>query len=212
MSATLNSALVADLAGEVSGSVLGPQDAGYEAARAVHNGLIDRRPALIVRCRTACDVSSALAFARQAGAEVSIRGGGHNGYRGVHPRRRPGLAHGQVRACRRQLARGRARHGRGRRTPRRRGVTPRSLLGAPGRRRELRRRDVVHLPPALLADGRGRTDRPIRSRLRRPAALLPRCSGGLPGRPDRVRRAGARTGRLRREAFGLGRLPHRRRR
>jgi hypothetical protein len=37
MSATLNSALVADLAGEVSGSALGPQDAGYDAARAAHN-------------------------------------------------------------------------------------------------------------------------------------------------------------------------------
>jgi len=36
--------LVAQLAGEVSGSVLGPQDAGYDAARAVHNGLIDRKP------------------------------------------------------------------------------------------------------------------------------------------------------------------------
>jgi FAD/FMN-containing dehydrogenase len=78
MSTTLDSALVADLAGQVSGSVLGPRDAGYEAARAVHNGLIDRKPALIVRCRTACDVAAALALARRAGLEVSIRGGGHN--------------------------------------------------------------------------------------------------------------------------------------
>jgi FAD/FMN-containing dehydrogenase len=44
----------------------------------VHNGLIDRRPALIVRCRTRNDVVEALAFARGAGLEVSIRGGGHN--------------------------------------------------------------------------------------------------------------------------------------
>jgi hypothetical protein len=51
MSTTLDSAIVANLADEVSGSVLGPEDAGYDAARAVHNGLIDRRPALIVRCR-----------------------------------------------------------------------------------------------------------------------------------------------------------------
>ncbi len=78
MSTTLDAALVADLAGEVSGSVLAPQDAGYDAARAVHNGLIDRRPALIVRCRTTCDVVAALALARRAKLEVSVRGGGHN--------------------------------------------------------------------------------------------------------------------------------------
>jgi len=78
MSNALDSALVADLAGQVSGSVLGPQDAGYDAARTVHNGLIDRKPALIVRCRTACDVAAALALAHRAGLEVSVRGGGHN--------------------------------------------------------------------------------------------------------------------------------------
>src|SRR6266545_6495765 len=78
MTATLDSALVTDLTAQVSGSVLGAQDAGYDSARAVHNGLIDRRPALIVRCRTACDVAAALALARRAGLEVSIRGGGHN--------------------------------------------------------------------------------------------------------------------------------------
>jgi FAD/FMN-containing dehydrogenase len=44
----------------------------------VHNGLVDRRPALIVRCRTTSDVVAALAFARRAGLEVSVRGGGHN--------------------------------------------------------------------------------------------------------------------------------------
>jgi len=73
MSTTLNSALVADLAREVSGSVLGPRDPGYEAARAVHNGMVDRRPALIIRCRTMCDVAAALALARRAELEVSVR-------------------------------------------------------------------------------------------------------------------------------------------
>ena len=78
MSATLDDAHVTDLAGQVSGPVLRPEDAGYDAARAVHNGMIDRRPAVIVRCREAGDVVAALAFARRAGLEVSVRGGGHN--------------------------------------------------------------------------------------------------------------------------------------
>ena len=78
MGTSLDTALATDLAGRIAGSVLGRQDAGYDAARAVHNGLVDRRPALIVRCRTTNDVVEALAFARRAGLEVSIRGGGHN--------------------------------------------------------------------------------------------------------------------------------------
>jgi len=78
MITTLDATLLADLARQLSGSILGPHDPGYEMARAVHNGLIDRRPALIVRCRTTNDVIAALALARRAGLEVSIRGGGHN--------------------------------------------------------------------------------------------------------------------------------------
>ena len=76
MITTLDSTLLADLARQVSGSVLGPQDQGYEAARAVHNGLIDRRPAVIVRCRTTNDVIAALALARRVELEVSISGAG----------------------------------------------------------------------------------------------------------------------------------------
>ena len=78
MTVALDPALVNDLAAQVSGPVLGPEDADYDAARAIHNGLIDRRPALIVRCRQTSDVVAALALARRAGLEVSIRGGGHN--------------------------------------------------------------------------------------------------------------------------------------
>jgi FAD/FMN-containing dehydrogenase len=78
MTTTLNLAAFADFAGQISGSMLGSGDAGYDAARAVHNGLIDRRPALIVRCQTTDDVVATLAFARRTGIEVSIRGGGHN--------------------------------------------------------------------------------------------------------------------------------------
>src|SRR3954467_3908006 len=58
--------------------ILRPEDPGYHEARAIHNGLVDRRPALIVRCRSADDVVAALELARRTGLEVSVRGGGHN--------------------------------------------------------------------------------------------------------------------------------------
>jgi FAD/FMN-containing dehydrogenase len=62
----------------ISGTVLQPGEDHYEAARRVHNGLIDKRPALIARCRGAADVSAAVGLARETGLEISIRGGGHN--------------------------------------------------------------------------------------------------------------------------------------
>jgi FAD/FMN-containing dehydrogenase len=78
MSTTLDDHRLDQLEGSVTGSVLAPGHAVYDAARAVHNGLIDRKPALIVRVRNAQDVVEALAFARSGGFEVSVRGGGHN--------------------------------------------------------------------------------------------------------------------------------------
>jgi FAD/FMN-containing dehydrogenase len=78
MSTTRGDERVQELAERVSGSVLAPEQAGYDEARAVHNGLVDKRPALIVRCRTTGDVVAALDFARRAGLEVSVRGGAHN--------------------------------------------------------------------------------------------------------------------------------------
>jgi FAD/FMN-containing dehydrogenase len=78
MTTTLDDAHIAALSGRISGSVLRPHDLGYDDARAVHNGLIDRKPALIVRCRTPEDVVAALTFAQRDELEVSIRGGGHN--------------------------------------------------------------------------------------------------------------------------------------
>jgi FAD/FMN-containing dehydrogenase len=75
---TLDPSSVADLAARVSGPVLRPGDDAYEEARRIHNGLIDRQPAVIVRCRSAADASAAVRFARAAGLEVCVRGGGHN--------------------------------------------------------------------------------------------------------------------------------------
>jgi FAD/FMN-containing dehydrogenase len=61
-----------------SGSVIDPNHERYEEARKVHNGLIDKRPALIARCHGTADVVDAIAFARESGLEVSVRGGGHS--------------------------------------------------------------------------------------------------------------------------------------
>jgi FAD/FMN-containing dehydrogenase len=61
-----------------SGQVLRPDDPGYDEARRVHNGLVDKRPALIARCRGTADVVAAVNLAREQGLEVAIRGGGHN--------------------------------------------------------------------------------------------------------------------------------------
>lgn len=60
------------------GELIGQQDPSYDTARAVHNGMIDRRPALIVRCVDAADVVSAVDLARETGLNLSVRGGGHN--------------------------------------------------------------------------------------------------------------------------------------
>src|SRR4051794_27557651 len=58
--------------------ILRPEDPGYDEVRAIHNGRVARRPALIGRCRTADGAVAALALARDEGLEVSVRGGGHN--------------------------------------------------------------------------------------------------------------------------------------
>ena len=75
---TLHRPDVDALGASVTGRLLQAGDAGYEEARRVHNGLVDRRPALIVRCRTAADAAAAVGFARRGGFEISVRGGGHN--------------------------------------------------------------------------------------------------------------------------------------
>jgi FAD/FMN-containing dehydrogenase len=59
------------------GEVLGPGDDGYDAARAIWNGAIDRRPACIARCTGVADVVAAVGFARERGLLVGVRSGGH---------------------------------------------------------------------------------------------------------------------------------------
>ena len=75
---TLGEATVQELRGALRGELVLPADAAYDEARGVWNGMIDRRPALIVRCTGASDVIAAIRFARSEGLTVAVRGGGHN--------------------------------------------------------------------------------------------------------------------------------------
>jgi FAD/FMN-containing dehydrogenase len=66
------------LKGIINGTILTPEESGYEEARQIWNGMIDRRPAAIVQCAGADDVAPVIRFARENGFELSIRGAGHN--------------------------------------------------------------------------------------------------------------------------------------
>ena len=70
--------IIAALRSRVSGDVAGAADDGYETARSVWNGMIDKRPVAIVRCRTKEDVAAVVAAAREYGLPLAVRGGGHN--------------------------------------------------------------------------------------------------------------------------------------
>src|SRR5262245_14296615 len=74
----LDAASVQDLVMRLRGPVIRPGDLEYDEARRVRNGLIDRRPGLILRCSGVADVVEAVNFARDRGLLLSIRGGGHN--------------------------------------------------------------------------------------------------------------------------------------
>jgi FAD/FMN-containing dehydrogenase len=67
------------LADSLHGNLIQAGEAGYDEARAVYNAMIDKYPALIVRCRDVADVIAGVNFARDQGLLLSIRGGGHNG-------------------------------------------------------------------------------------------------------------------------------------
>jgi FAD/FMN-containing dehydrogenase len=69
---------LAQLAPGLSGRLLEPSHAEYDDARRVHNGLVDKRPAIIARCRGVADVCDAVNLARELHLEISVRGGGHN--------------------------------------------------------------------------------------------------------------------------------------
>ena len=69
---------MAALRARLGGAVMQPGDDGYDAARVVWNGMIDRRPACIARCTGTADVIESIGFASRHGLKLSVRGGGHN--------------------------------------------------------------------------------------------------------------------------------------
>ena len=80
----MNATSLDSLREQVRGQITTPADAGYDAARAVFNGMIDKRPAAVVRVSQVADVISCVNFARDNSLDLAIRGGGHSA---------PGLRH-----------------------------------------------------------------------------------------------------------------------
>ncbi len=78
MTAILDTAVFEEMSTRFSGQLLRAGDTGYDGARRIHNGMIDRRPALIARCLGVKDIVEAVTFARNAELDVAVRGGGHN--------------------------------------------------------------------------------------------------------------------------------------
>lgn len=75
--AMLDATAIAELRGQFRGALLRPLEEGYDEARRIWNGAIDRHPALIARCAGADDVMTAVRFAREHDLLISVRGGGH---------------------------------------------------------------------------------------------------------------------------------------
>jgi FAD/FMN-containing dehydrogenase len=75
---TLSGGVIEKFKASLHGELIRPDSGGYDEARTVWNGMIDRRPALIVRCAGLEDVQNAVRFARSYGLLTAVRGGGHN--------------------------------------------------------------------------------------------------------------------------------------
>ena len=76
---TSDPARIADLKGRLRGAVIGRSDPDFDQARALYNGMIDKRPLAIARCFDTADVIAAVEHARDNHLALAIRGGGHNG-------------------------------------------------------------------------------------------------------------------------------------
>jgi FAD/FMN-containing dehydrogenase len=78
MASILGEATVQELREQARGEVVVPSDESYETVRSVWNGMVDRRPALILRCAGVADVMLGVQFARSQGLDLAVRGGGHS--------------------------------------------------------------------------------------------------------------------------------------
>jgi FAD/FMN-containing dehydrogenase len=76
---TIAEAVLNPFRSQLRGELIGPEDPQYDSARKVYNGMIDKRPLLIVRSADVADVIAAVNFARENGLILAVRGGGHNG-------------------------------------------------------------------------------------------------------------------------------------
>lgn len=75
---TLDELTIQKLKSSVRGTVIQPEDPSYEEERKVYNGMIDKRPLMIIKCRDVADVMEAVSFGQIHQLRIAIRGGGHN--------------------------------------------------------------------------------------------------------------------------------------
>jgi hypothetical protein len=74
----MSTSVIDALRRDVKGDVIGPGDSEFEQARRVYNGMIDKRPAAVVRCTSAADVAAVIQAANAEGLDLSVRGGSHS--------------------------------------------------------------------------------------------------------------------------------------
>src|SRR5512133_3743361 len=74
----LTAASISELRANFDGQFIAPEDAGYDQARAVFYGGIDRRPAAVIKVKNVSDISRVISLARDTGMELAVRSGGHS--------------------------------------------------------------------------------------------------------------------------------------
>jgi len=79
VAAVLKTDAIAGLRAKIRGDIIQPGDPQYDVARRVYNGMIDKHPALVVRCVDVADVTSAVDFGCEQNLDIAVRGGSHNG-------------------------------------------------------------------------------------------------------------------------------------